>query len=88
MFICAKSRTVEFLYGPAGDADRFKAGVSADIAQVAYDKVPELYTHEFSEDGATELSFVFANADGFESTLTRTVIVDDSAGCDWASFGR
>lgn len=72
------SRTVEYLI-TAGDADRFKAGLSADIAQVAYDKVPELYTHEFSEDGTYELSFVFANADGFESTLTRTVIVDTEA---------
>lgn len=71
----SQSRVVEFLIS-SGDADRFKAGLSSEVANVAYDQVPEIYRHEFETDGVFELSFVFANADGFESTVNRTVEVD------------
>jgi hypothetical protein len=69
------SRDVEFLI-TAGEADRFKAGLAAEVGNIAYGHVPEVYRHTFDADGEYDLAFVFANSDGFESTVTRRVIVD------------
>jgi len=71
----SKSRTVEFLI-KSGDADRFRAGLKSKIAQIEYQKVPEVFRYTFENDGEFEFQFIFANADGFESTVERLIIVD------------
>lgn len=71
----SKLRKVEFLIN-SGNADRFKGGLESEIANLPYGTVPKLFSYEFTEDGIYELYLAFANADGFESTVKRQIIVD------------
>lgn len=66
---------VSFIISP-GSADRYKAGLANEIESAPYAAVPELWEREFSEDGTYDIIFIFADADGFESTFQRRVVVD------------
>ena len=72
------SREVEFLVAP-GSADRFKAGLINEVEAMEYGAVPDVYRHTFEADGTYTLKMIFANADGFESSAIRTIIVDTVA---------
>lgn len=69
------SRRVEF-FVEKGTADRFKAGLAADLESLPYQAPPEVFTYDFPADGTYVLKFQFADADGFESLVERTIVVD------------
>lgn len=72
------SRIVDFIIS-SGNADRFKAGLVDTIDTAPYGKIVDAFQYEFLEDGEFTLKFMFANADGFESTAIRTIVIDTVA---------
>ena len=71
----SRSRKVEFTIG-RGDADRMRAGPIETVETMSYSKPPEVYSIDFPSDGLKTLKFIFATADGFESSVIREVLVD------------
>lgn len=71
----SSTRKVSYLVSP-GDADRFKYGLPSDVETGTYGSVPTEFSFTFPGDGEFQLKMVFATADGFESSITKTVVVD------------
>lgn len=71
----SKTLNVEFKITP-GKADRMKVGLESELASKEYAAIPETYSHAFTAEGEFELVFAFATRDGFESTITKRVLVD------------
>lgn len=74
----SKSRTVEFLLSPGG-ADRFKGGQPSEVETMPYGSIPARFSYTFPTDGEFQLKLVFATADGFESSITKSLTVDSVA---------
>ena len=71
----SQTRTVTFRI-QSGDSDRFKGGLATDLETTPFDAVPSEFTYEFQSDGVFDLKMIFANADGFETTVSRLIEVD------------
>lgn len=63
----------------SGNADRFKAGLLEDVEIAPYGTVVDAFRYDFPGDGEYTLKFMFANADGFESSALRTIVIDSTA---------